>query len=249
MNPSDPESNRTPPAAAFATTRWTVVLAAGRADSPESSAALETLCRTYWYPLYAFARRQGHAPPDAEDLTQSFFASFLEKNYLEGLSSERGRFRAFLLACFKHFLANEWDRAGRLKRGGDREFISLDAQSAEMRYLEEPADHLSPDRLYDREWALALLNLVLARLRAEVRAEGHEAQFDRMKVFLTLGKGARPYAAVGAEMGLTENAVKVAVHRLRRRYRELLREEIAQTLVRPEQVQEEIHALFGAFAS
>ncbi len=249
MNQDGTEPTRTTSPQAFATTRWTVVLAAGRADSPESTTALETLCRTYWYPLYAFARRQGHAPPDAEDVTQSFFARFLERNYLEGLSSERGRFRAFLLACFKHFLANEWDRSSRLKRGGDREFISLEAQSAETRYLEEPADHLSPDRVYDREWALALLNLVLARLRAEVRADGREPQFDRLKVFLTLGKGARPYAEVAAELGLTESAIKVAVHRLRRRYRELLREEIAQTLSRPEQVQEEIQALFGAFAS
>jgi RNA polymerase sigma factor (sigma-70 family) len=237
-----------PPPAAFVTTRWTVVLAAGRKSSPQSDQALEELCRAYWYPLYAYVRRHGHSREEAEDLTQAFFARFLEKNYLEGLSRERGRFRAFLLASLKHFLANEWDRANRQKRGGQATLLSLDWESAETHYHLEPADMLSPDRLYDRAWAVALLEKVINRLRQECEAAGQGALFEQARTFLTLDKGAIPYSEAAAALGMEAGAVRVAVHRLRRRYRELLREEIAQTLSEPGQVEEEMRALFSAFA-
>jgi RNA polymerase sigma-70 factor (ECF subfamily) len=232
----------------FATTHWTVVLAAGRRSTPQADQALEELCRTYWYPLYAFVRRQGHSKEDAEDLTQAFFARFLEKNYLEGLRSEKGRFRAFLLASLKHFLANEWDRASRQKRGGGTTPLSLDWQSADSRYQIDPADVLSPDKLYDRAWAVTLLERVIIRLGDENAAEGRSKLFEQLKPFLMVGRSAIPYAQAAAALDLAEGAVRVAVHRLRRRYRELLREEIAQTLSDPAQVEEEMRALFSAFA-
>jgi RNA polymerase sigma factor (sigma-70 family) len=231
----------------FATTHWTVVLAAGRRRTPQADTALEELCRTYWFPLYAYIRRHGRTREDAEDLTQAFFARFLEKNYLEGLRSEKGKFRAFLLAALKHFLANEWDRAHRQKRGGGATMLSLDWQSADTRYQIDPADHLSPDKLYDRAWAVTLLERVIARLRDESAAEGKAKIFEQLKPFLTLGRSAIPYAQAAAALDLTEGAVRVAVHRLRRRYRELLREEIGQTLSDPAQAEEEMRALFSAF--
>jgi len=233
----------------FATTRWTVVLAAGRRDAPEAEAALEELCRTYWYPLYVFVRRQSQTREEAEDLTQAFFARLLEKNYLEGLRSEKGKFRAFLLAALKHFLANEWDRAKRKKRGGDATVLSLDWQDADTRYQIEPADNLSPDKLYDRLWAVTLLDRVISRLREENAAEGKSKLFDELSPFLMIGKSAIPYAQAAGALGLSEPAARVAVHRLRRRYRELLRDEIVQTLSSPEQVDEEIRALFAAFSA
>jgi DNA-directed RNA polymerase specialized sigma24 family protein len=181
-------------------------------------------------------------------LTQAFFARFLEKNYLEKLDSEKGKFRAFLLASLKHFLANEWDRAGRQKRGGGVKPFSLDWQNADTRYQFDPADRLSPDKLYDRAWAVTLLERVLIRLRDENKAEGKAELFEKLKLFLTAGKSALPYAEAAAAAGLGEGAVRVAVHRLRRRYRQLLREEIGQTLGDPANVAEEMQALFSAFA-
>lgn len=222
------------------------MLAAGRQTSPQADRALEELCRTYWYPLYAYVRRQGHGKEDAEDLTQGFFARFLERNYLEGLSSEKGRFRAFLLACLKHFLANERDRAGRVKRGGPQRPLSLDWQDADQRYQIEPADPRSPDQFYDRAWAMLLLERVLARLREESVAEGKTQLFDQLKPFLMVGQGAIPYPQAAADVGLSEGAVRVAVHRLRKRYRQLLRAEVGQTLSDPAQVDEEMRALFRA---
>jgi RNA polymerase sigma-70 factor (ECF subfamily) len=248
MMSADSQSPTTVPGDIFATTRWTVVLSAGRKSTPQAEMALEELCRTYWYPLYAYVRRQGHSKEDAEDLTQSFFARFLEKNYLEGLSNEKGRFRAFLLAALKHFLANEWDRANRQKRGGGATLLSLDWQDADTRYQIDPADTLSPDKLYDRAWAVTLLERVITRLRAENVAEGRAKSFDVLKPFLMVGKSAIPYGQAAADLALTEGAVRVTVHRLRRRYRELLREEIGQTLAHPQQVEEEMQALFQAFA-
>jgi RNA polymerase sigma-70 factor (ECF subfamily) len=231
----------------FATTHWTVVLAAGRGGTPQANRALGELCRAYWFPLYAYVRRQGHPKEDAEDLTQGFFARFLERNYLEGLSSEKGRFRAFLLAAVKHFLANEHDRAGRQKRGGGVAALSLDWQDADTRYQIDPADQLSPDKLYDRAWAMTLLEQVIARLRVECVAEGKAKVFEQLKPFLMAGRGDIPYAQAAARLGLNEGAVRVAVHRLRKRYRELLRQEIAQTLSDPAQIEEELRALFRAF--
>lgn len=238
----------TAPGDIFATTRWTVVLAAGRQASPQAAVALEELCRTYWYPLYVYVRRQTPTREDAEDLTQSFFARFLDKNYLEGLRSEKGKFRAFLLAALKHFLTNEWDRANRQKRGGGVAPLSLDWQDADTRYQIDPADNLSPDKLYDRAWAVTLLERVITRLRDESAAAGKLKLFEQLKPFLMVGKSAIPYGEAAAALDLTEGAVRVAVHRLRRRYRELLRGEISQTLSDPAQVEEEMRALFRAFA-
>jgi RNA polymerase sigma factor (sigma-70 family) len=249
LNERRPATPASAPHDYFATTRWTVVLAAGRGSTPQAEQALEELCRTYWYPLYAYIRRQGRTREDAEDLTQSFFARLLEKNYLQDLRSEKGKFRAFLLAALKHFLANEWDRANRKKRGGDATLLSLDWQDAETRYQIEPADRLSPDKLYDRMWAVALLERVITRLRDESVAEDKSRLFEELRPFLMIGKSAIPYEQAATALGLNEGAVRVAVHRLRRRYRELLREEIGQTLSNADQVEEEMQALFRAFAA
>jgi RNA polymerase sigma-70 factor (ECF subfamily) len=233
----------------FATTHWTVVLAAGQRSTPQSDRALEELCRTYWFPLYAYVRRRGHTKEDAEDLTQAFFARFLGKNYLEGLSAERGRFRAFLLASLKHFLINEWDKSQRLKRGGGVTPLSLDWQTADTQFQVAATAEPSPDKAFDREWAVTLLAKVVERLQAECKADVQEKQFRELKIFLTAGKGERSYADAARALGLDEVAVRVAVHRLRKHYRQLLRDEIVQTLSDPAMVDEEMRALFGAFAS
>lgn len=232
----------------FVTTRWTVVLAAGRKSSPQSDRALGELCQTYWYPLYAYVRRRGSSKEDAEDLVQAFFEKFLAKNYLDGLAAERGKFRAFLLASLKHFLANERDKEQRQKRGGGATHLSLDWQSAEERYHLDPPDPARPDAAFDREWALALLERVIARLRAECEAEGKAALFDQTKGYLMVGEEAIPHAEAARILGMDQGAVRVAVHRLRKRYRELLREEIAQTLDNPGDVAEELRSLRAALA-
>jgi DNA-directed RNA polymerase specialized sigma24 family protein len=249
--PSTAESLNAPgaPRDWFATTHWTVVRAAGRRSTPEADRALEELCRTYWYPVYAYVCHRGYRREDAEDLAQAFFARFLAKNYLEGLSVAHGKFRAFLLAAVKHFLANEWDRAHRVKRGGDVPHLPLDWQTADTRYQIDIADPLSPDKLYDRAWATALLERVILRLEAEAAAKGASEQFQHLKPCLMLGGAAIRYAQPAAALGMTEAAARVAVHRWRRRYRELLREELAQTLSHPEQVDEELQALFGALTA
>jgi RNA polymerase sigma factor (sigma-70 family) len=231
----------------FATTHWTVVLAAGRRHTPQSDHALEELCRSYWFPLYAYVRRRGHAKEEAEDLVQAFFARFLAKNYLEGLSAERGRFRAFLLASLKHFLANEWDKSQRQKRGGGATHLSLDWQTADSKFQVAATSEPSPDQAFDREWALALLSKVIERLQAECAADGKAKLFEQLKVFLAEGKGETAQTEVAKALGMGEGAVRVAVHRLRKRYRQLLRDEIANTLSEPSMVDEEIGALFGAF--
>lgn len=244
---SSPALPNSPAADCFVTTRWTVVIAAGQRDQPQADQALEELCRTYWYPLYVYIRRQGHPREDAQDLAQAFFARFLARNYLAGLSAEKGRFRAFLLASLKHFLANEWDRAQCLKRGGQATHLSLDWQDAEDRYQLVLIDPMSPDRLYDRTWAMTLLERVVGQLQAECEADGRTGLYTALKGFLTVDREAIPHARVAGELGVTEGAVRVSVHRLRRRYRELLRQEIAQTLADPDQVQEEMRVLLGAF--
>lgn len=241
---SDPPTGRE----RFVTTRWTLVLSAGRKSSPQSDRALGELCQMYWYPLYAYVRRRGYAKEDAEDLTQAFFERLLAKNYLEGLRAERGRFRAFLLASLKHFLANEWDRAQRQKRGGGVLHLSLDWQDAEARYDLDPPDLASPDRLYDRAWALALLERVVVRLREECVGEGRAAFFEAVKECLTGGDAAVSYREAAERLQSSEGALRVAVHRLRKRYRDLLREEIAQTLEDPAQVPEELRSLQAALA-
>lgn len=233
----------------FVTTHWTVVLAAGQRHTPQSDHALEALCRTYWFPLYAYVRRRGHAKPDAEDLVQAFFARFLAKNYLAGLSEERGRFRAFLLAALKNFLINEWKHASRQKRGGGEAALSLDWETADTKFQIAAQNEPSPDQAFDREWALALLSRVIERLQAECAADGKAKLFEQLKVFLAAGKSETAQSDVAKALGMEEGAVRVAVHRLRKRYRQLLRDEIANTLSDPAMVDEEMRALFGAFTT
>jgi RNA polymerase sigma-70 factor (ECF subfamily) len=232
----------------FATTHWTVVLAAGKRHTPQSDGALEQLCKTYWFPLYAYVRRRGHTKEDAEDSVQAFFARFLAKNYLEGLSAERGRFRAFLLASLKHFLINEWKKSQRLKRGGGEANLSLDWETADTKFQVAATNEPSPDKTFDREWALALLAKVIERLQKECEEDGKAKLFGQLKIFLTAGKDESSHAEAARNLGMDETAVRVAVHRLRKRYRQLLRDEIAQTLAEPADVDEEMRALFGAFA-
>jgi RNA polymerase sigma-70 factor (ECF subfamily) len=241
--PSD-AAERTEPRA-FATTRWSVILSAGH-ETPAAHAALSTLCRAYWYPLYAFVRRQGNSPEDAQDLTQEFFVRLIAKGWLDAVARERGRFRSFLLAAMKHFLANEWDKAQAQKRGGGAECFSIDETTAEGRYVHEPADIASPENLFEQRWASALLDQVLARLREEMTAAGKAAQFDVLKGCLA---GEKPqHAALAAQLGMGEGAVKVAVHRLRDRYRALIRAEIAQTVADPSEIDDELRHLFAALS-
>jgi len=237
-----------PGAGTFALTHWSVVMAAGSSDSTHARDALETLCRTYWHPIYAFVRRQGHSPHDAQDLTQEFFARFLEKNYLDGVDRAKGRFRSFLLTCLKHFLANEWDKAGAQKRGAHPILIPINVQSAETSWGLEPAESMTAEKLFERRWALTLLEQVLARLRAEYTRDGKARTFEQLKSTLSGERRSVPYAEISARLGISEGAVKVAVHRLRQRYRQLLREEIAHTVSGPDQVEDEIRALFAALA-
>jgi RNA polymerase sigma-70 factor (ECF subfamily) len=223
-----------------------MVLAAGKGASPDADAALASLCQTYWYPLYAFVRRSGHQPADAQDLTQAFFARLLEKHYLRAADPERGRFRSFLLASVKHFLSKERDRAKAHKRGGGRKVLPLDFEAGESRYCLEPAHELTAEKIFERRWALTLLDQVFARLRDEFDQAGKRNEFDHLKVYLTGEAGAPTYREVAAELAMTEGAVKVAVHRLRRRYRELVREEIGHTVAGPDEVAEELRRLFAA---
>lgn len=244
MADSDERQDSVPPAARqFVTTRWTIVLTAGRTDTTQAQVALGKLCQTYWYPLYAYVRRQGHSPEDAQDLTQEFFAKLIAKHYLGDVDRVKGKFRSFLLASLKHFLANEWDKSRAQKRGGGQTIVSLDA---ETRYKLEPADNVSADKIFERRWALTLLDEVLKRLREEYADDGKGKLFDHLKVTLTSERGTIPYAALGTQLGMSAGAVKVAVHRLRQRYRDVLRAEIAETVARPEEVEEELRALFTA---
>ena len=238
-----------PSAGQFHTTMWTVVLSAARNDTSRAQDALSHLCRAYWYPLYAYVRRQGHAPHDAQDLTQEFFARLLEKNYLETVDRAKGKFRSFLLASLKHFLANEWDKSRAKKRGGGKTLVPLDAQSAESRYGLEPADHMTAEKIFERRWALTLLEQVLARLRAEHESSGKLAQFEQLKCCLTGDRDSLPYVEIAGKIGISEGAVKVAVHRLRQRYREVLRAEIAETVAGPEEVEDELRHLFSVLSA
>lgn len=235
--------------ATFVTTHWSVVLTARRSDTTRAQAALARLCQTYWYPLYAYVRRRGYGPHDAQDLTQEFFARLLAQNWLAQADRERGRFRTFLLAALSHFLANEWDKARAQKRGGAIQLVPLQLDSAEARYGEEPADPATPEQCFERRWALALLDEVLNRLRQEQVAAGAGELFDTLKPCLAGSRQAQPYAALAGKLGMTEGAVKVAVHRLRQRYRQLLREEIAHTVATPGEVDEEMHYLFAVLAA
>jgi RNA polymerase sigma-70 factor (ECF subfamily) len=246
--------------ARFATTRWSIVAAAaagsvsdeaaGAADVTESRrAALEGLCRTYWYPLYAFVRRRGYDAERAQDLTQEFFARFLEKNDVAAARSERGRFRSFLLASMKHFLANDFDRERALKRGGGRVVLSFDAGAAETRYAREPSHDVTPERLFDRGWALTVLAEALRSLRQRYARDGQEPLFDKLKPFISTGDDLPPYDELAAELGMQPATVRVAVHRLRQRYRDALRTAVADTTADGGEVDGEIQMLFRALAS
>jgi RNA polymerase sigma factor (sigma-70 family) len=241
-----PESDSTQSQARrFETTHWSVVLAARDRDAPLAEQALDALCEAYWYPIYAFVRRRGNDPDRAADLTQEFFARLLEKDSLKAVDRAKGRFRSFLLAACTHFLSNERDRARALKRGGGRPPLSVDVRDAEGRYLAEPAHELTAERLFQRRWALTLLDGVLERLGEESRRAGRGPLYERLKIALTGAGGAVPYARVGAELGLSEAAIKKAAERLRRRFGELLRERIAETVADPAEVDDEIRDLFA----
>lgn len=228
----------------LATTHWSVVQLAAGNDPTRAQHALAKLCEDDSYPLYAYVRRRGHSPEDAQDLTQGFFARLLAAPSMANLGPGKGKFRAFLLASLNHFLANEWDRARALKRGGGAAPISFEDMDAEQCYRSEPVDNATPERLYERRWTLALLDRVLKQLRAEHEQAGKTALFDHLKVILTLGKGAVPLARLAAELDMTEGAVKVAALRLRGRYREILTAQVDQTVSDPNEVEGEIRHLF-----
>ena len=234
--------------ACFVSTHWSVVLSAGDPASPHAATALETLCRAYWYPLYAYVRRRGHSPEDAQDLTQEFFARLLAGNWVGDADPAKGRFRTFLLTALSRFLANEWDRARAQKRGGGAVPLPLDTAVAESRYCAEAIGSMAPDRLYDRQWAMTLLDQALTRLSAEHERSGKAAEFTVLSPALTAERGDIPYATWASQLGLNETAVRQAVHRLRKRFREVFREEIAQTMTAPEDVEEEIRHLLAALA-
>jgi RNA polymerase sigma-70 factor (ECF subfamily) len=248
MASSDPPELSVPSAARhFHTTRWSLVLAAGQQASAASHEALGALCQLYWYPLYAFARRQVSQAEEAQDLTQEFFARLLEKDYLRAADPERGKFRSFLLTAFKHFLAKERDRARAQKRGGGQQVLPLDFQAGEQRYSREPAHEVTAEKLFERRWALTLLDRVLARLRGEFEVAGKQTLFERLKGCLAGEKNpGGSYQELASDLQMTEGAVKVAVYRLRRRYQELLLEEIAQTVAAPEEIEDELRHLFEA---
>jgi RNA polymerase sigma-70 factor (ECF subfamily) len=229
-------------AVAFATTQWSVVLEA-QGHSPAAQEALEKLCRTYWRPVYSFIRRQGAGPEEAEDLTQGFFALLLERRDLETVRREKGRLRSYLLVSLKHFLTNERYRATTIKRGEGRRLVPLEALGDRESANVAPADTLSADQIYERRWALTVLEEVLARLGDEYRAAGNAALFERLKKLLTDEPDRPSQAKIGDEFGMTENAVKQAFHRLRRRYRELLHEEIAHTVIAPGDIEDELRHL------
>ncbi len=230
----------------FPTTHWTMVLNAADASRAEGRAALSSLCENYWYPLYAFARRRGYPAEEARDLTQDFFLRILEGRYLDRADREKGRFRSFLLTSFRYFLSDEGDRARALKRGGTA-VLPFEIDSGETRYEREPRDEETPERIYERRWALSTLERAVGVLRLEWEEHGRGEDFDRLKTFLMAGPEA-PYATLAVEMGTSEGALKVAIHRLRKRYRELFRMQIAATVADPAGVDEELRFLAGALS-
>ncbi len=235
---SEPQAQR----CVFATTHWSVVLAAGAENTLEARAALERLCRTYWYPLYAYVRREGYNPEDAQDLTQGFFAQLLARHSLSNVAPEKGRFRSFLLAAMRHFLSVERERARAVKRGGQAQILSLDAQEAEARYRLEPIERLDAEKIYERRWAMTLLEQAVIRLREESAAAGKAELFGHLRDFISGDREVR-CGEVASELGISESAAKSAVHRLRARYRDLVREEIAHTVAEPAEINTEIQYL------
>ena len=233
-------------AGAFAATRWSMVLLAQQDGTARARQALEDLCRAYWYPLYAYVRRSGVTVEEAQDLTQEFFARLLEKGWLGGVDRTRGRFRSWLLTVMKHFLVNEWRKGQRQRRGGGQALVSLDAED---RFVAEPADHRTPEALYEKHWAEAVLAQVHARLREECGAEGNAARFDVLKAFLLHDGDAPSYKDAAAELALSESALKSAIFRLRKRYGEVFRDEISQTVDDQREVEQEIRELLRALST
>jgi RNA polymerase sigma-70 factor (ECF subfamily) len=229
----------------FATTHWSLVRAAGATTCDEARQALSALCAQYWYPIYAFARRRGLPPDKAADVTQGFFATLIEQKVVRAADPSRGKFRSYLLGAFKHYLSHEWARARARKRGGGRKLIPLDPHAAETRYGIEPAHDVTAERLFERQWALRLLELALEDLAQQCERDGKRRQFELFKPFLS-GGTCTAYREAGAELGLSEGAARVLVHRLRARYRQLLREHIRRTVGSADQVEEEIQELFSA---
>lgn len=238
---SESESRRT-----FPTTRWSLIVECRRTPNPDCRTALETLCAAYWFPLYVYARRQGASVENAQDLTQGFFARLLEKHYLNDFDRERGKFRTFLLSAFRHYITNERDRDRSQKRGSGQVLIPLDVQDAERCYRLEPSHNVTPEKIYERYWAMVLLERALTRLKAEA---GSSAHFDSLRVFLTGASSVASYKELAETLGSTEGALKVAVHRLRRKFGELLREEIADTIARPEDADDELRYLLSVLSS
>lgn len=248
MNPSDGASADRPVSSGspvFATTRWTVVLAAGDPDHPGAAAALDRLCRAYWYPVYAYARRKGRSAAEAEDLTQEFFSRLLGRGFPGGIRREGGKFRSYLLRAFDHFLVNEWRRSRAEKRGGGATTFSLDGVDAETRYKLEPSDAETPESLYDLRWAATVLDAAREQLRMEYDRQGKQKLFAALEPCLTSGDELLPYADLMAQLDLKASALKMAVHRLRKRFGEVLRAEIAQTVATPDEVEEEIRHLIS----
>jgi DNA-directed RNA polymerase specialized sigma24 family protein len=242
------ESEIAPPRV-FATTRWSVVVAAGENRSEPASHALETLCRAYWYPIYVYVRRKGHGPDEAQDLTQGFFAELISKEHLRLADQQKGKFRTFLLAMLDYFLAREWSRDHRQKRGGRISFVSLDDPGPEERYRIEPADHDSPEKKFLREWALTVLKQTMSALERECEASGKGSLFREAKTLLSGERDGAACAQIGRQLNMTEGAVRVAIHRLRQRYGQLLRHEIAQTVSGPEEVDQEMRYLLEVLSS
>ncbi len=229
----------------FATTHWSVVLAAGAGDSPPAQRALETLCHAYWYPIYVYVRRKGYGAEEAEDLTQSFFVQLIAKEHIRLADRAKGRFRTFLLTMLDYFLAREWSRAHRQKRGGQFKFVSLDQETAEERYRLEPADHATPESIFLRQWALTVLEQAMNALEQECHAQGKGGLFAEVKELLSSDRDAPTFAELGRKLNMGEGALRMTVLRLRRRYGELLRHEVAQTVGQPDEVDEEMRLLLG----
>jgi DNA-directed RNA polymerase specialized sigma24 family protein len=234
---------------AFHTTRWSVVLAAGQRAEPTADVALAALCQSYWFPLYAYIRRRTSTIDEAQDLTQEFFTQLLERNTLAVAAPERGRFRAFLLTALKHFLSNQADHARAQKRGGGQHVLSLDFDSGESRYRLQPSHSLTPEVLYERQWTLTLLDRVMAALEQEYTAAGRQPQFEVLKGFIVRGSAATSFSQAAEALGINEPAARTAAHRLRRQYRELLRNEIAETVADESEIDAEIQRLFDSLAA
>jgi DNA-directed RNA polymerase specialized sigma24 family protein len=245
MKSGDRSAASVPQNREFATTCWSVVISAGRDSTPDSKRALESLCETYWYPLYTYVRRRVPDVNEAQDLTQAFFAELLEKNYVGSAAPDRGRFRAFLLTAFKHFLSKQWEKAKSQKRGGGRVPISLDFESADSTLRIEPASGLTAEQCYDQQWAIALLGHILERLEIEFEKAGKAKLFDLLKEFIIGDHTGTTYAQVAESLNMTEAAARKSASRMRRRYGELLREEIVQTVAGPDEVDDEIRNLFA----